>query len=258
MAERVEGLDEAWLARAAARDPVAHAYAVWDLRHEPDRVRFVSVRERGETVAYRLEWRGPTHPPVLHWVGPGSARELLGDWPDRPFVAVVPPEVAGSFGSPREPVTPYPVELRALHGPLRIPPRTPSARRLRASDRAALSEFVASESERLLHGYHEPEFDRTPLFGAFVRDRLVAVAKASVVLPRVWILTGIVSGREHRGHGFGRAVTAAAAGAAIEAGARPALYVRSDNVAAVRVYASLGFEVESRKIWIDAGADWPP
>jgi len=256
--ERVEGLDEAWLARAAARDPFAHAYACWDLRHEPDRVRFVSYREGSETRAYRLEWRGPLYPPVIHWVGDPGATALLEEWPERPFVAVVPPELLPNFRERFGPVETYGIELRRRVRPPTDPRSRPRGRRLVPSDRPELAAFVAGESERLLEGYREVDLERIPCFGAFEGPRLRAVAKASVTLPRIWILTGIVTAAAHRGRGFGGSATEAAARAAEEAGAQPGLYVRADNAAATRLYGALGFRVESRRVWIDAGANWAP
>lgn len=254
----VDGLDLDWLERAARDDPLAHAYAVWDLRHEPDRVAFASYREGGETIAYRLEWHGPLHPPIVHWVGPAAARGLLERWPARPFVAVVPPERAEELIALRGPARTYPIELRAL-GARPSAPRAPvAARRLRPSDAAAVAAFAAGETDRLAEGYRGVDLGRSVVFGAFEGDRLVAAAKASVVLPKVWILTAILTAADRRGNGLGRAVTEAAVAAARTAGARPALYVRADNVPAVRLYEAIGFAVFDRRTWVDAGADWEP
>lgn len=259
MARRVEGIDERWLARAAARDPVPHAYAVWDLQEAPERVSFVSWVEGTETLAYRLEWRWDPDRVMVHWVGRPDAPGLLEAWPPRPFVAVVPTEVAPAIERRFPPTTTYPVEIRALPGPMAPPGPSPGVvRRLRTDDAPALAAMVASEADRLLEGYEGIDLRSAIAFGAFEGARLVAVAKASVTLPRVWVLSGIVTAVDRRGRGFGRAVTAAAASAAIAAGARPALYVRSDNAPAVRMYERLGFRREAGRAWIDAGAARPP
>jgi ribosomal protein S18 acetylase RimI-like enzyme len=253
-----DGLDGAWLEAAAARDPLLHAYALWDRANEPDRTRFISFGDDREVIAYLLIWRGADSAPMVHWVGPSSARPLLDAFPPRPFLAVVPPDLVEEIERRRGPIATYGVEMRSLADRAPLPPEDLRARRLTRADAEGLRAFVAGEPHRLLEGYRELDLEHVPVFGAFEDDRLVAVAKASVVLRRVWVLTGIVTATRSRGRGFGRAVTTAALRAAVAAGARPGLYVRVDNPPAVALYDSLGFEVIARRAWIDAGAARPP
>jgi len=253
-----DGLDPSWLARAAEEDPLLHAYAVWDRLHEAARTRFVAWREGREIRAYLLVYLGFARAPIVHWVGPSRARELLDAFPPRPVIAVVPPDLVEEVERRRGPVVRYDIELRSRADGVPLPPEDPRARRLGPADAAALRALVLAEPERLLAGYREIDLERTPAFGAFAGDRLVAVAKASVVLPRVWVLSGIVTAVGSRDRGFGRAVTSAATRAAVAAGARPGLYVRADNAPAVRLYGSLGYEVVARRTWIGAGASDPP
>jgi GNAT superfamily N-acetyltransferase len=258
MAGLVDGLDDAWLNDAAAREPLLHAYAVWDRLHERERTRFVSLREGRDVLAYLLIWHGSPRAPVLHWVGPSSARALLDAIPPRPVIAVVPTDLVGELQRRRGPLATYEVEIRSLADRAVVPSEDPRARRLSGSDAAAVRAFVAAEPHRLTEGYQNLDLDRVPVFGAFDAGRLVALSKASVALQRVWVLSGILATTAVRGRGFGRAVTSAATRAAVTAGARPGLYVRSDNAPAIGLYASMGYEVVGRRAWIDAGAAQPP
>src|ERR1700674_4517704 len=91
----VEGIDREWLEAAARSDPIAHAWAVYDLDYSSERVRFVSLRQEGTPPAYPLIWYGPDVP-VVHWVGtPPGWSHLFAALPSRPMVAIVPPSVAG-------------------------------------------------------------------------------------------------------------------------------------------------------------------
>ena len=254
-----EGIDEAWLKRAAATDPVLHAYATWDRERLPDRVRFVSAVEGEETVAYRLEWRAPGgEPPMIHWVGPPTASPLLERWPERPFLAVVPEERGPDLERMRGPTRTYPIEVRELRGEVPQVPAWQEARRLGPADRSALDELIRREPEWLLQGYARIPLDEVPCWGSFDGRELVAVARANVTLPRVWILNGIVTRSDRRSRGHGRAVTAAAARAARAEGAVVGLYHRADNAPARRLYDQLGFRTIARLLWVDAGVDRPP
>ncbi|MCI4317042.1 MAG: GNAT family N-acetyltransferase [Thermoplasmata archaeon] len=79
-----------------------------------------------------------------------------------------------------------------------------------------------------------------------------------MTLPNLWILGGIFTRRNHRGKGWGRAITTTATRAAIFEGARPALAVRADNISALRVYQRLGYETVEHRVWVDAGASLAP
>jgi len=257
--EVVEGIDAAWLASAAVGDPVTHAYARWDLANEPDRVRFVSLRSHGATRAYLVVWSGTPGLPMVHWVGPTEGTEALLDaLPERPFLAVVPTSMVDAVRTRRGPVREYAVEIRTLPSYRPLGPPRPDVRRLGREDVPALRGLVDETLGPLLEGYRTVDPERTPTFGAFASGRLVGVARASVTLPEVWVLTGIVVRPEHRGRGHGRAVTSEAARAARAAGAIPALYVRSDNGAAVRVYDRLGFVRRDLRAWLDVGAGREP
>jgi GNAT superfamily N-acetyltransferase len=254
----VDGLDAAWLDRAASAAPLTHAYAVWDRIHEKDRTRFVSYLEHGETRAYLLIWVASTKVPMVHYVGPPDCPALLDRLPPRPMLAVVPPELVGGVRLLRGPVELYEVELRSLSDRAPAPRESPGARRLNSADAAAVAELARGGSSPMMEGYRGIDLERVPTFGAFEGDRLVGIARAAVTLRSVWLLTGIVVLPEARGRGHGRAVTSLATRAAVAAGARPALYVRADNLPAVRLYEQLGFERVARKAWVDAGAHRPP
>lgn len=241
-------------------DPVVHAFAVWDLLHAPDRVRFVSFRKGDATTGYLLIWQGNTSYPVVHWVdAPRASDELAEALPERPLVAVVPPHARAAVEAHRGPVRSYPVEL--LIHPRSTPVSTePSrtSRRLTPADANRLRDFVRTPNDLLLSTYPAMDLATTHVVGSFEGGDLVAVGRAAVELPAVWILSGIYTHPDHRGRGHGTAVTAALTGAAHAEGAAGALYVRTDNAPARRAYATVGYRFHSERYWLDAGAHAEP
>ncbi len=253
-----EGIDRGWLREVARVDPVRHAFAVWDLEHSPGRVRFVSLRRDGATVAYLLVWYGGLAFPLVHWVsdGPGDDGLLLG-LPAPPVVAVVPERQARRVEERLGARPGAPIDL-LVHPGTAVPASGGTARPVGPGDRAALLEFVAQNPGAELEAYAVADPDLGPAWAAWDGPRVVAVTRAEVRLPAVWVLTGVFTRPSNRGRGYGRDVVAAATGAALAAGAQPALYVGAGNAAAERLYRSLGYVARERPVWVDGGTGRAP
>jgi ribosomal protein S18 acetylase RimI-like enzyme len=253
----VEGIDRAWLEAQARVDPVAHAWALWDLDHEPGRFRLVSRVREGRTLGYLLIWYAGGAPRV-HWVSADPADGMLAlGLPLPPVVAIVPERVAMAVSERLHSTESFPLDVLVCTGRTLTSP-DPRVRRLRSSDMGLLTEMIARNPPVELAGYATLDLDRAPVWGAFEADRLVAVARIAVQLPTVWIVTGVFTDPAYRGRGLGREVTAAATAGALATGARAALYVRADNAPAQTIYREIGFERVDRRVWIDAGVGVAP
>ncbi len=255
MVARVEeGIDAAWLARLSTEDPVRHAWAVWDRLTFPDRVEFRTLYEHGRPTAYLILWHGSPKVTVVHWIG--SAEDpgpLLDALPPRPLIAVVPEELAAAVERHRGPARSGVVHWMAHapeHSVADVPPRR--ARRLLPSDQAELAELARRNPDVLTAPYAQSDLGREPTFGAFDWGRLGAVARAQVALPSVWVIGGVYTVPELRGRHLGTDVMRVAVRAALDAGARPSLFVREENSPARRIYEQLGFKMFERRAWVDA------
>ena len=260
--ELVEGIDRRWLEAAAQRDPISHAYAVWDLERTPEKVRFISCLRSNETIAYLLIWSGRAAGPVVHWVGNGTEAEpLLERSPLRPLQMVVPAEIAPLVRTRYAPTTSEPLLIlqRSLSGEV-PPPAAPGVRRLRPFDRPAIEFFVHQFSDPLLQSYAEIDPGVEPIWGAFSpeSDALLGVAKTAARLPAVWVITGVFVSPEARGRGLATALVTGLVGDASRVHAASALYVLEANQPARRAYERVGFGPFGRRIWIDAGVQRLP
>lgn len=253
-------IDRAWLERAAHDDPLPHAYALWDLDRFPDRVRFYSAVRGEATTGYLLVWLGRLAV-LVHWFGAvGEARELARELPPRPLVVVAPEGVRSVVEEARGP--------GRIHGVLTLlaPPgtggeRAPAAgpvRRLLGADRPALLELTEASSELVASGYPSVDLDREAVWGAFDGARLAGVARTTVTLPGIWVLSGVFVDPARRGAGFGRALVDAVLAEAARARVPVGLYVREDRPAARALYDRAGFRPHGRRLWIDAGAGLEP
>lgn len=252
-----EGIDRVWLERQAQKNPVPHAWAIWDLDHEAGRFRFVSLLRDGGTVGYLLIWYGGEIPRA-HWISEDPDDGLLAlGLPLPPVLAYVPARVAAAVQHRLHGTQSVPMDVLVCTGRTVTPP-DPRVRRLQPADAAVLSEFLATHSDAELGGYAPEELARRLAWGAFEADRLVAVARAAVQLPAVWVVTGVFTDPAFRGRGLGREVTTAATTAALASGARVALYVRADNAPAQTIYREIGYAPVDRRVLVEARGEAPP
>jgi GNAT superfamily N-acetyltransferase len=255
-----EGIDRAWLEREARDAPFAHAYALWDLQHAPDRVRLVVLHEEDRPSAYLLIWYGGPSVPIVHWVGaPDPTGTLVGAVPTGPLQAVVPEAVAPALIERRRPSsTARILMMERDRGSADLGKRGPTARRLTMpEDGSAWARFLPRIDPATADAYRSLELNHEWIAGAFEREEIVAVARAAVRLPDFWIVSGVFTRRDRRGFGYGGAVTAEVTRAANRAGARTGLAVRADNHAALSVYERLGYRVTDRRLWLTYDAPPP-
>ena len=249
-------IDRAWLDQLAAQQPSLHAFSVWDLDRYPTRVQFVSALVAERPVGYLLIWLGDPRTPIVHWFGESEeARALADALPARPFGLVV-PESVRDFAEPRlTPVEVVPMRLLEVPREASVAevPRDPEVRKLTGADRPRLIALTEPSHDFAASRYASADPDHEPIWGYFEEGRLVGVARTSVQLPSVWILTGVYVAPASRSRGYGLAIVRAALEEGHRAGATVALYVREDRPAARAVYAKAGFQERARRVWLGAG-----
>jgi len=251
-------IDRSWLERVAIADPVPHAYARWDLLRYPDRVRFVSAVRGEATQAYLLLWPG-RGALIVHYVGdPEAAEALATALPARPFVIVAPEDVHRSVERARGPTVTFPVLMMAARPGPAPGAAAASVRRLLPDDRPALLALTRTDGELVASGYPALDLAEEFVWGAFEDGALAGVARRSVHLPDVWILSGVFVSPRLRGRGLGHALVRAVLADAAAARVTVGLFVREDRPAARTVYDRAGFRPIGRRLWIDAGSGLAP
>ncbi len=130
-------------------------------------------------------------------------------------------------------------ELQMVVEPETLRPREhPNVRRLRPDDLPEMAELatlgglVAWSPEAISHG---------PAFGAFVDDRLVAMAATRFATPDVVEIGNIVTHPAYRRRGFASGCTSALSQACFRLASRVYLMVMANNQIAFDSYRALGF-----------------
>ena len=254
-------IDREWLEAASARDPIAHAFTLWDLERNPERIRIFSAVEGGTTVGYLLVWLGHPVATVVHWVGAHpSTRALTASLPTRPLVVIVPEELEAHVAGSRGPARAFGIAVMAREPGTAPPPPAAEAtvRPLDRHDVPKLSAWARRQSDPVVAEYPflDPEAERS--WGAFEGSNLVGVARAEVRRPGLWVLGGVYVEPEARRRGRGRELVAAVLTASEVAHVQVALFVREDRVEARALYESVGFKTVGRRVWLDLGAGIAP
>ncbi|NTV62992.1 MAG: GNAT family N-acetyltransferase [Oscillochloris sp.] len=130
-------------------------------------------------------------------------------------------------------------ELQMVVEPETLRPRqAPAVRRLRGDDLPAMSDLarigdlMAWSSQAIEHG---------PAYGAFVDDRLVAMASTRFATADVIEIGNIVTHPDYRCRGLASACTSALAQACFSLASRVYLMVMTNNQPAFDTYRALGF-----------------
>lgn len=250
----VDGIDRSWLAEAVARDPVAHAFAAWDIEYEPERIRLASCCRSGSTIAYLLVWLGDPARPYVHWVGPTEESKGLAErLPPRPLTIVGAPDLVETVVAARGPVSVTPLlRLTARPSAPVWMSDDPRVRRVDVLDADRLRAWAQNHPDPMARGYARFDPARHVVWAAFQGDRVVGAAVATVRLPSMWTFNAIYVEPFARGAKLGTALTAHALEAARRAGAPAQLNVHEDNGLARRVYDRLGFRYHDRLVAMEA------
>ena len=227
-----------------------------------DRVRFVTCGPPGRPLAYLLVWLGDPSHPVVHWVGsPQESVDLVAYLPPRPLSVAGSAAVVEVIATSRGAVTVTPL-IRLVARPAGPVPLSddPRVRTVLGADVDRLHAWAEHHPEPMARGYarYDPNRHRNEphaqdaVVGAFLGDRVVGAAFASVRLSSIWVINSVIVDEFARGQRLGTALTARLMEAARSAGAMAHLNVRETNAPARRVYARLGFTEHDRAVLLEA------
>ena len=138
--------------------------------------------------------------------------------------------------------------------------RSECVRKLTEADSAKLAMLLSSRRDRPKRP--EAKYSdwprRMPLYGVFSDGELVSYAGSFLQMPQIWMMGGVYTDPRHRSRGYATMATSAITEEALGKSERAALFVRSDNYAAIRVYEKIGYVKIGEKIWVDVGTGLKP
>lgn len=242
-------------------DVIRHVFAFYDIQHEPDYTTMYAAFEDGSLKGYILIYTPLEFPSVVLECESNIAEKLIDYTPANRFIMHVPPNLLPIVKRKIPHVKCYVEDWMLVKRDDATFFRSKLLRRLHTEDDASkLAMLLSSRKNRTtatVKKYVEL-ISKQPIYGVFVNGELVGYAGSFIQLPQVWMIGGVYTHPKHRNKGYATLATSAVTEEALKNAEAAALFVRSDNYSAVKIYEKIGYKKIGEKLWIDAGTGMKP
>jgi GNAT superfamily N-acetyltransferase len=243
-------------------DTVRHVFAVNDLQNDPQHTTAYAALEGGNLLGYILIYTATNVPSVILECKEEVADILLERAPRDNFIAHAPPNLLHAIKK-RFPHAKHYIEDWMLVGKNEAHFfKSDLVRKLRAEvDSMRLLDLLLGRKDRptdMLKKKYADWISKMPTYGVFRQGRLVSVASSFIQLPQIWLIGGVYTQPEYRNMGYATLATSAITEEALKEADTAALFARSDNRSAIRVYEKLGYRKIGEKVWVDIGTGLKP
>jgi len=242
-------------------DIVRHVFAFYDVQHEPEKTTVYAAFDGDALKGYILIYSGLESPSIILECQQDSAEKLLGYALKNNFVMHTPPDILPTIQKRFPDAKHYSEDwMLVKKGDAKSFPSEAVRRLLTAKDAADFAALLSTRDDRPAIS---PEkcmsfIGKLPTFGVFVHGELVSYAGSFIQLSQVWMIGGVYTHPSHRNRGYATLATSAITEEALKNADSAALFVRSDNYPAVKVYESIGYRKIGEKLWVDVGTGLRP
>jgi GNAT superfamily N-acetyltransferase len=238
---------------------LANALDLWNLQYEANNFELFVGRYRGRITGHLSIFTSPeARYASLSSDAPYGSGPLL-DLVPKKCVLIVEPSLYDSIKSTIQPHLAYPNDRMIVARGHEILVNSDSAVRLSVEDAFEYMRFGASfNSPQVPLEWARERLQRDMVFGLFRDGSLVSVASLVARLPSMAVIMSVETFHKFRGMGYATVVSSAATNEALRYSESCALFVRSDNFAAIRTYQKLGYRKIGEELWIDVGTGLTP
>ncbi len=244
------------------KDPTKHVFADYDLRHDVEHTEAYAVFKGERLEGYILTYTATDVPSVvLESNDIQTAERLVKRAPKDNFILHAPPDLLSVI------TTRYPSAKHYFENWMMIKRGKSNVftsslvRKLQtrqdASELSSLLETRKDRPRRMTNKYVE-WLSKMKIYGVFVQGKLVSYSGSFLQTPEIWMIGGVYTHPELRNRGYSTLATSAITEEALRNSDAAALFVRSDNFPAIRVYEKIGYGKIGEKIWVDVGTGLRP
>jgi len=232
-------------------DVIRHVFAFYDIQYEPEHT----------TMYAAFENENMEFPSVVLECDSDLAAKLVGYAPKNGYIMHIPPNLLPIVKDGLPDAMHYVEDWMIVNKGGESFFKSELVRRLRTKDDASKLIMLRSTEEdaprRTVEG-HLNWISRMPVYGVFIGDELVSFAGSFIQVPQVWMIGGVHTHPNHRNKGYATLATSAVTEEALKHAETAALFVRSDNYPAIKVYEKIGYKKLGEKLWIDVGTGIKP
>lgn len=242
-------------------DVVRHVFAFYDIQREPDYTTMYAAFENRSLKGYILIYAALEFPSVVLECETDTAEKLIDYAPENRFIMHVPPDLLPIVRRKFPRAKCYVEDWMLVNRDDAIFFRSNLVRRLHTEDDASkLAMLLSSRKDRTVGTVKKyvQLIGKQPVYGVFVNDELVSYAGSFIQLPQVWMIGGVYTYPKHRSKGYATLAMSAVTEEALRNAEVAALFVRSDNHSAIRVYEKTSYKKIGEKLWVDAGTGMKP
>jgi ribosomal protein S18 acetylase RimI-like enzyme len=242
-------------------DALRHVFALYDIQNDPQHTIVNACIEDRNFKGYILTYTATDVPSVILECQKGSVAELISFAPKDHFVMHTDPNFKSILMKKFPGAKSYVENWMVLKREKARESQIKVAKRLHSrKDAAAFASLVLARKDRpagSLKKYIE-WIARMPIYGVFVEDKLVSYAGSFIQLPEIWLIGGVYTDPCYRSKGYAYTATSAVTNEALRNSKMAALFVRSDNAPAIKVYEKIGYQKIGEKLWLDVGTGLKP
>jgi RimJ/RimL family protein N-acetyltransferase len=258
--EKIGQNNEERLIDSIKADVIKHVFAFYDIQCEPEYTTVYAAFENDNLTGYILIYAALDFPSVVLECERTTAEKLLEHAPKNHFIMHVPPNllpvIETKFSSAKHYVEDW---MLVKKGDADFFKSERVRRLLSPDDSSQLAVLLSSREDRPKRTKKFMDWiSKTPLYGIYVDSELLSYAGSFIQLPQVWMIGGVYTHPNHRNKGYATLATSAITEEALKHAEAAALFVRSDNYSAIRVYGKIGYRKIGEKLWVDVGTGLRP
>lgn len=243
-------------------DVTRHVFAFYDIQHEPEHTTTYAAFENKNLKGYILTYTALEYlSVVLECENEGTAEKLVEYAPENRFIMHAPPNLLPAIKRK------FPNAKHYLENWMLVKKgqanffKSQHVRRLHTEDDASKLAILLSTHENRPSGTPTKYMDmirKMPIYGIFINNELVAYSGSFIQLPQIWMIGGVYTHPNHRNKGYATLTTSAITEEALKNAETAALFVRSDNHPAIKVYEKIGYKKIGEKLWVDVETGLKP
>jgi RimJ/RimL family protein N-acetyltransferase len=242
-------------------DIIRHVFAVYDLQYDFEHTIMYASFKNDKLNGYILIYTALDFPSAILESDVETAETLVTYAPRNHFIIHCPPELLSPITERFPNEKHYVEDWMIVHKDETSFFKSENVKRLcTLEDGSKLAALLSTREDRPKTTAKKcyDLISRMPTYGVFMNGELISYAGSFIHLPQIWLIGGVYTHPNHRNKGYATLATSTVTEEALRNADTAALFVRIDNIPAIRAYEKIGYKKIGEKLWVDIGTGMMP